>query len=100
MGDAAPMAMKQLPRIVHRQAVVMGYGDAFFLLTLFYFSLTGRMPCLSQMGRSLSLNGLAAWAFAPEQADTHAARKSSRTPPCKIKCLDIALERHGGGTSK
>jgi hypothetical protein len=37
MGDAAPMAMKQLPRIVHRQAVVMGCGDAFFLLTLFLF---------------------------------------------------------------
>jgi len=39
-GDAALMAMKQLSQIVHRQAVVMGYGDAFFILTLFYFSLT------------------------------------------------------------
>ena len=29
--------MKQLSQIVHRQAVVMGYGDAFFILTLFYF---------------------------------------------------------------
>jgi DHA2 family multidrug resistance protein len=38
-GDAALMAMKQLSQIVHRQAVVMGYGDAFFILTLFYFSL-------------------------------------------------------------
>ena len=36
MGDAALMAMKQLSQIVHRQAVVMGYGDAFFMLTLFY----------------------------------------------------------------
>jgi DHA2 family multidrug resistance protein len=34
------MAMKQLSQIVHRQAVVMGYGDAFFILTIFYFSLT------------------------------------------------------------
>jgi DHA2 family multidrug resistance protein len=40
MGDAAMMAMKQLSQIVHRQAVVMGYGDAFFMLTLFYFSLS------------------------------------------------------------
>src|ERR1700704_6412856 len=39
MGDAALMAMKQLSQIVHRQAVVMGYGDAFFMLTIFYFSL-------------------------------------------------------------
>ena len=34
------MAMKQLSLIVHRQAVVMGYGDAFFMLTLFYFGLS------------------------------------------------------------
>jgi DHA2 family multidrug resistance protein len=40
MGDAALMAMKQLSQIVHRQAVVMGYGDAFFMLTMFYFGLT------------------------------------------------------------
>jgi MFS transporter, DHA2 family, multidrug resistance protein len=39
MGDAALMAMKQLSQIVHRQAVVMGYGDAFFMLTIFYFGL-------------------------------------------------------------
>src|SRR3982074_1624285 len=39
VGDAALMAMKQLSQIVHRQAVVMGYGDAFFMLTIFYFSL-------------------------------------------------------------
>jgi MFS transporter, DHA2 family, multidrug resistance protein len=39
MGDAARMAMKQLSLIVHRQAVVMGYGDAFFMLTVFYFGL-------------------------------------------------------------
>ena len=40
LGDAALMAMKQLSQIVHRQAVVMGYGDAFFMLTLFYCGLS------------------------------------------------------------
>jgi DHA2 family multidrug resistance protein len=40
MGDAALMAMKQLSQIVHRQAAVMGYGDAFFILTIFYFGLS------------------------------------------------------------
>jgi len=40
MGDATLMAMKQLSQIVHRQAVVMGYGDAFFMLTVFYFALS------------------------------------------------------------
>jgi DHA2 family multidrug resistance protein len=40
MGDAALMAMKQLSQIVHRHAVVMGYGDAFFMLMLFYFGLS------------------------------------------------------------
>jgi MFS transporter, DHA2 family, multidrug resistance protein len=40
MGDATLMAMKQLSQIVHRQAVVMGYGDAFFMLTLFYVGLS------------------------------------------------------------
>jgi DHA2 family multidrug resistance protein len=39
MGDASLMAMKQLSQIVHRQAVVMGFGDAFFMLTMFYLSL-------------------------------------------------------------
>jgi DHA2 family multidrug resistance protein len=40
VGDAALMAMKQLSQIVHRQAVVMGYGDAFFMLTVFYLGLS------------------------------------------------------------
>jgi DHA2 family multidrug resistance protein len=40
MGDATLMALKQLSQIVHRQAVVMGYGDAFFMLTMFYFGLS------------------------------------------------------------
>jgi DHA2 family multidrug resistance protein len=38
--QCALIAMKQLSQIVHRQAVVMGYGDAFFMLTVFYFGLT------------------------------------------------------------
>jgi DHA2 family multidrug resistance protein len=40
LGDASLMALKQLSQIVHRQAVVMGYGDAFFILTMFYFGLS------------------------------------------------------------
>ena len=40
MGDAGLMALKQLSQIVHRQAVVMGFGDAFFMLTVFYFGLS------------------------------------------------------------
>jgi DHA2 family multidrug resistance protein len=40
MGDASLMALKQLSLIVHRQAVVMSYGDAFFILTLFYIGLS------------------------------------------------------------
>ena len=40
MGDAALMALKEFAQIVHRQAVVMSYGDAFFMLTLFYFGLS------------------------------------------------------------
>jgi MFS transporter, DHA2 family, multidrug resistance protein len=40
LGDSAVMAMKELSLIVHRQASVMGYGDAFFMLALFYVSLS------------------------------------------------------------
>src|SRR5579871_287735 len=40
MGDSALMALKQLSQIVHRQAAVMSYGDAFYMLTLFYMALT------------------------------------------------------------
>jgi DHA2 family multidrug resistance protein len=39
-GDAALMALKQLQQIVHRQATVMGFGDAFYLLTFFYLALS------------------------------------------------------------
>jgi MFS transporter, DHA2 family, multidrug resistance protein len=48
MGDASLMAMKQLSQIVHRQAVVMGYGDAFFMLTLFYIGLSFLVLFLSK----------------------------------------------------
>jgi DHA2 family multidrug resistance protein len=40
MGDAALMALKEFAQIVHRQAVVMSYGDTFFMLTLFYIGLS------------------------------------------------------------
>jgi DHA2 family multidrug resistance protein len=40
LGDSTLMAMKQLSQIVHRQAVVMSFGDAFFVLTLFYLGLS------------------------------------------------------------
>ncbi|WP_024518129.1 DHA2 family efflux MFS transporter permease subunit [Bradyrhizobium sp. Tv2a-2] len=40
MGDAGLMALKQFAQIVHRQAVVMSYGDAFFMLSLFYVALS------------------------------------------------------------
>jgi len=32
--------LKQLSQLVHRQAAVMGYGDAFFMLTIFYLGLS------------------------------------------------------------
>jgi DHA2 family multidrug resistance protein len=40
LGDASMMALKQLTQIVHRQAAVMGYADAFFLMTVFYLLLS------------------------------------------------------------
>ena len=48
MGDAALMALKQLSQIVHRQAVVMGFGDAFFLLTVFYVGLAAMVLLLKR----------------------------------------------------
>lgn len=39
-GNASLMALKQLSMIVHRQAVVMSFGDAFFLLSIFYLILS------------------------------------------------------------
>src|SRR6266567_2916922 len=48
LGDSTLMAMKQLSQIVHRQAVVMSYGDAFFVLTLFYLSLSALVTLLNK----------------------------------------------------
>jgi DHA2 family multidrug resistance protein len=48
MGDASMMAMKQLTQVVHRQAVVMGFGDSFLLLTLFYAGLSTLVMLLSK----------------------------------------------------
>lgn len=39
-GNASLMALKQLSLIVHRQAVVMSFGDAFFVLTVLYVCLS------------------------------------------------------------
>lgn len=57
MGDASLMAMKQLSQIVHRQAVVMGFGDAFFMLTVFYFGLTVLVVLLKRPAGLLSEPG-------------------------------------------
>lgn len=40
MGNSSLMALKQLSLIVHRQAVVMSFADAFFILTFFYVGLS------------------------------------------------------------
>jgi DHA2 family multidrug resistance protein len=48
LGDSTLMAMKQLSQIVHRQAVVMGYADAFFMLALFYLALSGLVGLLNK----------------------------------------------------
>lgn len=40
VGDATLMALKELSLIVHRQATVMAFGDAFYMLTFFYVGLS------------------------------------------------------------
>jgi DHA2 family multidrug resistance protein len=57
MGDASLMALKQLSNIVHRQAVVMGFGDAFFILTVFYFGLIVLLVFLKRPASLLSEPG-------------------------------------------
>ena len=57
MGDAALMALKQLSQIVHRQAVVMGYGDAFFMLTLFYVGLSIMVMLLKKPNPAAAAGG-------------------------------------------
>jgi DHA2 family multidrug resistance protein len=56
-GDAALMALKQLNQIVHRQATVMGFGDAFFLLTLFYVLLSTMVLLLSKPANPAAAGG-------------------------------------------
>ncbi len=48
LGDAPAMAMKQLTQVVHRQAVVMGFGDSFLLLTFFYVGLSTMVVFLAK----------------------------------------------------
>jgi MFS transporter, DHA2 family, multidrug resistance protein len=48
LGDASIMAMKQLTQVVHRQAVVMSFGDSFFLLSLFYLGLATLVMLLAK----------------------------------------------------
>src|SRR3954453_6360908 len=57
LGDSTLMAMKQLSQLVHRQAVVMGYGDAFFILTLFYLGLTLLVTLLKRPASPFGASG-------------------------------------------
>jgi MFS transporter, DHA2 family, multidrug resistance protein len=57
LGDSSLMAMKQLSQIVHRQAVVMSYGDAFFILTLFYLGLTLTVTLLKRPASPFGASG-------------------------------------------
>ena len=50
-GDSALMALKELSLLVHRQAVVMSFGDVFFILTLFYLAL---IVLVIQLDKSLA----------------------------------------------
>jgi DHA2 family multidrug resistance protein len=47
-GDASLKALKQLSLLVHRQAVVMSYADAFFILTVFYIGLACLVPLVDK----------------------------------------------------
>src|SRR5438270_5576346 len=57
LGDSTLMAMKQLSQLVHRQAVVMGFGDAFFILTLFYLGLTLLVTLLTRPASPFGAGG-------------------------------------------
>lgn len=57
LGDSTLMAMKQLSQIVHRQAVVMSFGDAFFILTLFYLSLSLLVALLNKPASPFGAGG-------------------------------------------
>ncbi|MBW8857932.1 MAG: MFS transporter, partial [Bradyrhizobium sp.] len=57
LGDSTLMAMKQLSQIVHRQAVVMSFGDAFFILTLFYLGLSLLVTLLNKPASPFGAGG-------------------------------------------
>ncbi len=57
MGDASRMALKQLTQITHRQAVVMGFGDAFFMLSCFYLGLSVMVLMLDKPGNPAAGGG-------------------------------------------
>lgn len=57
LGDSTLLAMKQLSQIVHRQAVVMSFGDAFFILTLFYLSLSVLVTLLNKPASPFGAGG-------------------------------------------
>jgi DHA2 family multidrug resistance protein len=57
MGDASRMAMKQLSQIVHRQAVVMSFGDAFFALSVFYVGLSLMVMLLNKPSNPANAGG-------------------------------------------
>ncbi|WP_369721716.1 DHA2 family efflux MFS transporter permease subunit [Bradyrhizobium sp. LLZ17] len=57
LGDSSLMAMKQLSQIVHRQAVVMSFGDAFFILTLFYLGLSLLVTLLNKPASPFGAGG-------------------------------------------
>lgn len=57
LGDSTLMAMKQLSQIVHRQAVVMSFGDAFFILSLFYLSLSVLVTLLNKPASPFGAGG-------------------------------------------
>ncbi|RJF75030.1 DHA2 family efflux MFS transporter permease subunit [Rhodopseudomonas palustris] len=57
MGDASMMALKQFNQIVHRQAVTMSFGDAFFLLTFFYIGLSTLVVLVAKPGNPAAAGG-------------------------------------------
>lgn len=57
LGDASAMAMKQLSQIVHRQAVVMSFGDSFLLLSWFYVGLSLMVVLLNKPSNPATAGG-------------------------------------------
>jgi DHA2 family multidrug resistance protein len=57
LGDSTLMALKELSQIVHRQAVVMSFGDTFFILALFYVSLSLLVTLLNRPASPFGAGG-------------------------------------------